>query len=56
MRALKVLGAELHHHPILVERVVDGGHQALAKGVVEHGIDLLRGDAELGRGIAVDDD
>ncbi|MCY1240476.1 hypothetical protein D9M72_533280 [compost metagenome] len=35
--------------------MVDGGHQPLAEGIVEHRIDLLRGHAQARRRIAVDD-
>ena len=31
---------------VLVQRVVDGRHLSLAEGVVEHVVDLLRGDAQ----------
>ena len=55
VRALQVLGAQLHHHAVLVERMVDGRHQPLAEGVVQHRIHLLRGHAQARRRIAVDD-
>ena len=39
---------------VLVELGEDGGHLALAEGVVERVVDLLRGDAEAGSGVAID--
>ena len=53
-RVLPVARRDLHHHVILVERVVDRRHLALAEGVVERVVDRRDAEAEpRGRG-AVD--
>jgi hypothetical protein len=39
-RVLPIFGRDLHHHMILVERVIDRRDQPLAEGVIEGGIDL----------------
>ena len=41
-----ILGIDLHHHVILIQGLVDGRDLLLAERVVEHGIDLLRRDAQ----------
>ncbi len=46
-------GAGLHDDMILVERAIHGGNLALAEGVVERVIDILRGDVESGGGGAI---
>ena len=45
-RILPVLRRHLHHHVILVQRVVDGRDRALAERVVQRVVDLAGGDAE----------
>ena len=50
------LGLHLEHHPVLVQLGEHGRHLALAEGVVERVVDDLAGDAEPGRGVAVDVD
>ena len=51
---LPVFGRYLHHHEILIVRIVDGRDGALAESVVEHGIDLVRREAVARRGGTVD--
>ena len=53
-RAALVRLAHFHHHPVLIERVVDGRHLALAEGVVQHRTDHLDIDAIAGGRLAVD--
>ena len=55
-RILPVARRDLHHHVILVERIVDGRHLALAERVVERVVDRAQGDAELHRRVAIDVD
>jgi hypothetical protein len=44
------LRRDFHYHEVLVDRVVDGRNRALAEGVVEHVVDLVRIEAiALGR-------
>ena len=50
---LPELRRRFHHHVILIERRVHGGHLALAEGVVERVVDQLRRDAEARGGVAV---
>ncbi len=50
---LPVLRRRFHHHVILIQRRVHGGHLALAEGVVERVVDQLRRNAEARRGLAV---
>ena len=52
--ALQVLGRQLHHHPVLVQGVVDDTHLALAVGVVQGGVDHAHVQAQPRQGIAVD--
>ena len=52
-RAALVRLAHFHHHPVLIERVVDGRHLALAEGVVQHRTDHLDIDAIAGGRLAV---
>ena len=47
-RALQVFGGQFHHHPVLVERVVDHTHLALAKGVVQGGVNIAHRQAHAG--------
>ncbi|TWG86307.1 hypothetical protein L602_002100000960 [Cupriavidus gilardii J11] len=56
LRPLQVFLAQFHHHAILVQRMVDGGHQPLAERVVQDRIDLLHGDAQPRGGIPIDND
>ena len=56
LRALQVFGGELHHHAVLVERVVDHADLALAEGVVQRGVDGAHRHAQARRGVAVDDE
>ena len=51
-----VLRRDLQDHPVLVARRVDGGDLARTVGVVQRVLDLLGGDAERGRLVAVDVD
>ncbi len=44
----------LHHHVVLVELGKDGGDLALAEGVVERVVHVGHGDAQPGRGVAID--
>jgi len=41
LRVLPVFRRHFHHHVILVELVVDGGHGALAERVVQYGVQLI---------------
>ena len=52
--ALPELGRHLHHHPVLVELGVDGGHLALAERAVERLVDEPRAHPEPGRGGPID--
>ncbi len=52
--ALPELGRHLHHHPVLVELGVDGGHLALPERAVERLVDEARAHPEAGRGGAID--
>ena len=54
LRALLVLLVDLHHHPVLVQRVEDGRHLALAERVVEHRVDHFHVDPQGRRAVAVD--
>ena len=56
LRVLPELRRHLHHHVILVLRVVDHRDLALAEGVVERVVDLADGQPEPRRGGAVDDE
>ena len=47
-------GRQLHHHPVLVERVVDRRDLALAEGVVERRIDGAHGEPQAGHAVAVE--
>ena len=49
LRALRELGRDLHHDAVLVQRVVDRRHLALAEGVVERVGHVGHADAELPR-------
>ncbi len=51
---LEVL-THFHHHVVLVELRENGGDLALAEGVVERVVDVGHGDAQPGRGVAIDD-
>ena len=53
-RTLGVARVQLHHHPILVQLVVQGGNLTLREGVVQGRGDSLHIDAETPRGFAVD--
>ena len=50
------LGLDFHHDVVLVQLREDGGDLALAEGVVEGVVDVGHGDAEAGRGVAVNDE
>ena len=52
--AFGVTRRQLHHHPILVELVVQGGHLALREGVVQHRGDGLHIYAQAPRRFTVD--
>ena len=54
LRILPVLRRHLHHHEVLVVWIVDGRDGALAEGVVEHVVDLIRREAVARRRVAVD--
>ena len=53
LRVLPVPRGGLHHHVILVQRLVHGRDLALAEGVVQRVVDQLRRDAEARGGLAV---
>lgn len=55
LRALQILGRGRHHHTVLVERVVDHAHLALAEGVVERVVDLRHRQAQARGLVAVYD-
>ena len=55
-RARAVLRRHLQHHAVLVALREDGGHEALAEGVVQHAVDRRDADAEPPGGLAVDVD
>ena len=42
LRVLPILGSHFHHDEVLVELVVNGRHGALAEGIVQHVVDLVR--------------
>ena len=46
IRTELILGIDLHHHIVLIERGVHGGDFALSEGVVEHVVNGGGGDAE----------
>ena len=54
--ALQKFGGEFHHHAVLVKRVVDHPHLALAKGVVQRGVQIAHRDTQACCRIAVDRD
>ncbi len=54
-RTLLKLRRHLHDHVILVQRLVDGRNLPLPKRVVEHGIDVLHGNAQTRCRITVND-
>ena len=54
LRVLLELRLHLEDHAVLVELRVHRRHLALAVGVVERVVDRRRGDAEPGRGVAID--
>lgn len=56
LRKLPIRGRDLHHHVVLVERIEDRGDGALSVGIVQHGIDLIRGEAVALRGCALNVD
>ncbi len=41
LRLLPIFRRHLHHHEILIVRIVDGRNRALAERIVEHGVDLV---------------
>ena len=45
LRVLPVLRCDLHHHEVLIERVENRRHGALAKRIVENVVDLIRREA-----------
>ena len=53
LRALQVFGGQLHHHTVLVERVIDNTHLALAERIVQRVVDVAHGQAHAGRRLAV---
>ena len=54
LRILPIFRCDLHHHKILVERIIDGRDGALTESVVEHGVDLIRCETIARRRVAVD--
>ena len=54
LRILPVLRRHFHHHEVLVERVVDSRHGALAERVIQHVVDLVRRKAVASRRGAVE--
>ena len=56
LRILPVLRRHLHHHEVLIERVVDRRNGALAERVIQHVVDLVRREAIARRRGAVDID
>src|SRR5271154_7020039 len=55
VRTLLKLRGHFHDHVILIQRLVDGRDLPLPKSVVEHGVDVRRGDAQPRSGITIDD-
>ena len=51
---LQMFGCQFHHHPVLVERVVDHTDLALAERVIERGVNRAHGEAHARGGITVD--
>ncbi len=54
IRVLPKLGRDLHHHVVLVERIIDRRHLALTERVIKRVVDLRRADAQPRRRVAVD--
>ena len=51
--SLGELGRCFHHHVILIQPCVHGGHLALSKGVIEGVVDQLGGDAKSRGGFSI---
>ncbi len=45
LRISPIFRRDLHHHEILIVRIVDRRNGALAEGIVDHSVDLVRREA-----------